>query len=94
MTVAQAGHDRGARAAFPAYLDSPNECQYQYFSDGEPSAEYFFCGVLRLYPHHPPSLRLARAMPLQFPGTPIGGSASDEVANLEALHKDVLTWKQ
>jgi hypothetical protein len=27
VTVARAGHDRGARVAFSAYLDSPNECQ-------------------------------------------------------------------
>jgi hypothetical protein len=89
MTVAWAGHDRGARAAFSAYLDSPNECQYKYFNNGGPSEEYFLFEVLRL---HPPSRRLARATPPQFPGLPTWGSANDEVADLESLHRDTRIW--
>jgi hypothetical protein len=93
VTVARAGHDRGARAAFSAYLDSPNECQYKYFNDGGPSVESFLCEVLRL---HPPSRRLARATPPQFPDFPTWGttSAGDEVADLEALHRDTHIWGQ
>jgi hypothetical protein len=91
VTVARAGHDRGARAAFSAYLDSPNECQYKYFNNGGPSVEYFLSEVLRL---HPPSRRLARATPPQFPGFLTWGSASDEVADLEALHRDTHIWGQ
>jgi hypothetical protein len=71
-------------AAFSAYFDSPNECQDKYFNDGGPRGENFLREVLRL---HPPSGRLARATPSQFPGFLTWGSASDEVADLEALHR-------
>jgi hypothetical protein len=93
VTVARAGHDRGAQAAFSAYLDSPNECQYKNFNNGGPSVEHFVCEVLRL---HPPSRRLARASHSspQFPGFPTWGSAGDEVADLEALHRDTHIWGQ
>ncbi|KAF8496898.1 hypothetical protein F5888DRAFT_1703516 [Russula emetica] len=92
VTVARAGHDRGARAVFSAYLgESPNECQYKYFNNGGPSVEYFLCEVLGL---HSPSRRLARATPPQFPDFPTWGSASDEVADLEALHRDKYIWGQ
>ena len=91
VTAALAGHDRGARAAFSAYLDSANECQYKNFNNGGPSVEHFLCEVLRL---HPPSRRLARATPPQFLGFPTWGSASDEVADLEALHRDTHIWGQ
>ena len=90
VTVARAGHDRGARAAFSAYLDSPNECQYKYSNDGGPSVEYFLWEVLRL---HPPSRRLARAIPPQFAGFPTWG-ASNGVGDLEALHRDTHIWGQ
>jgi hypothetical protein len=93
VTIARPGHDRGARAAFSTYLDSPNECRCKYFNNinGGPSVEYFLFEVLRL---HPPSRRLARATPPQFPGLPTWGSASDEVADLEALHRDTHIWGQ
>ena len=91
VTVARAAHDCRARAAFSAYLDSPNECQYKYSNDGGPSVEYFLCEVLRL---HPPSRRLARATPPRFPSLLSWGSATHEVADLEALHRDTHTWGQ
>jgi hypothetical protein len=92
VTVGRAGHDCGAQAAFSEYLDAPDERQYKYSNDGGPSVEYFICEVLRL---HPPSRRLARATPPQFPGFPTSwGSASDEVADLEALHRDTHIWGQ
>lgn len=91
VTVAQAGHDRGARAAFLSYLDSPNECQYKDFNNGGPSVEHFLWEVLRL---HPPSRRLARATSPQFPGFSTWGCARDEVADLEALHRDTQIWGQ
>jgi hypothetical protein len=89
VTVARAGHDRRARAAFSAYLNSPNECQYKRLNNGGPSVEYFLWEVLRL---HSPSRRLARARPPQFPGFPAWSSASDEVTDLEALHRDTHIW--
>jgi len=91
VTVARAGHDHGARAAFSAYIDSPTECQYKHFNNGGPSVEYFLCEVLRL---HPPSRRLSRATPPKFPGFPTWGRASDEAADLEALHRDTHIWGQ
>lgn len=91
VTVARAGHDRGAQAAFSAYLDSPNDFQYKYFDNGGPSVEYFLCEVLRL---HPPSRRLARATPPQFPGLLAWGTVSEEIADLEALHRDTHIWGQ
>lgn len=91
VTVARVGQSCEARAAFSAYLDSPNEFQYKYSDNGGPSVENIICEVLRL---HPPSRRLARATPPQFPSFPSWGSASDEVADLEALHRDAHIWGQ
>ncbi|KAF8464716.1 hypothetical protein DFH94DRAFT_618077, partial [Russula ochroleuca] len=88
VTVARAGRDRAARATFSAYLHSPVEWQYKRFDNGGPSVESFLCEVLRL---HPPSRRLARATP-QFAGFPIWTQATDDVADLEALHQDIGTW--
>jgi Cytochrome P450 len=89
VTVARAGRDRMARAAFSAYLNSPVE-QYKRFDNGGPSVEAFLCEVLRL---HPPSRRLARATP-QFTSFPRWTQAADDVADLEALHQDIDTWGQ
>lgn len=105
VAVARAAHDRGARAAFSAYLDSPLERQYKCFDDnddddgGRPSVEAFICEVLRL---HPPSRRLARARPPRFAAAaaaaagfflPLWTRALDvDIADLEALHRDVTIW--
>ncbi|KAH9069340.1 hypothetical protein EDB83DRAFT_2314379 [Lactarius deliciosus] len=82
VTVARAVHDRGACAAFAAFLESPREEQ--------PSVEAFICEVLRL---HPPSRRLARAAPSglgsQFS---LWAHATTHVANIEALHQDTEIW--
>jgi hypothetical protein len=91
VTVARAEHDRRAREAFSAYLNSPVECQYKHFDDGGLSVESFLCEVLRL---HPPSRRLARAIPPQFAGFPRWICATDDVADLEALHQDINIWGQ
>jgi len=94
VTVARAIHDRGACAAFSAYLESPPEDQFVRFEDArpqQPSVEAFICEVLRL---HPPSRRLARAAPsrlgvFQFP---LWTPATTHVANIEALHQDTAIW--
>ncbi|KAH8992192.1 cytochrome P450 [Lactarius akahatsu] len=90
VTVARAVHDRGACAAFSAFLESPREDQYVRFEDAQPSVEAFICEVLRL---HPPSRRLARAAPsglgFQFS---LWEHATTHVANIEALHQDTGIW--
>ncbi|KAH9032892.1 hypothetical protein EDB85DRAFT_1953580 [Lactarius pseudohatsudake] len=89
-SVARAVHDRGACAAFSAFLGSPLEDQFVRFEDAQPSVEAFICEVLRL---HPPSRRLARAAPsglgFQFP---LWAHATTHVANIEALHQDTEIW--
>ncbi|KAH8978500.1 cytochrome P450 [Lactarius hatsudake] len=89
-TVARAIHDRGACAAFSAFLDSPREDQFVRFEDAQPSVEAFICEVLRL---HPPSRRIARAAP-SGPGSQVSLWAHDttHVANIEALHQDTEIW--
>ena len=93
VTVARAIHDRGARVAFSAYLESPVEDQFVRFEDArpqQPSVEAFICEVLRL---HPPSRGIARAAPsrlgmFQYLWAP----ATTHVADIEALHQDTATW--
>ncbi|KAI9436218.1 cytochrome P450 [Lactarius indigo] len=93
VTVARAIHDRGACAAFSAFLESPLEDQFTRFEDGrpqQPSVEAFICEVLRL---HPPSGRLARAAPPRVGvfQLPLWAPAT-HVANIEALHQDTAIW--
>ena len=92
ITVARAIHDRGACAAFSAYLESPNQDQFVRFEDmrpQQPSVEAFICEVLRL---HPPSRGLARrAAPSRFQ-LPLWAPSTTHVADIEALHKDATIW--
>ncbi|KAH8977408.1 cytochrome P450 [Lactarius hatsudake] len=91
VTVARAIHDRGACAAFSAFLDSPREDQFARFEDArpqQPSVEAFICEVLRL---HPPSGRLARATPSRV-GVLLWAPVTTHVANIEALHQDTAIW--
>jgi hypothetical protein len=88
VTVARAIHDRGARAAFSAYLESPNQDQFARFEDArpqQPSVEAFICEVLRL---HPPSRGIARAAPSRLLWAPV----TTHVADIEALHQDTAIW--
>jgi hypothetical protein len=88
VTVARAIHDRGARAAFSAYLESPNQDQFVRFEDArlqQPSVEAFICEVLRL---HPPSRGIARAAPSRLLWAPV----TTHVADIEALHQDKSIW--
>ena len=94
VTVAHAIHDRGACAAFSAYLESPNQDQFVRFEDArpqQPSVEAFISEVLRL---HPPSRGLARAAaPVRwFKFLSWAQPAMTHVADIEALHKDAAIW--
>jgi hypothetical protein len=87
VTVARATNDRGARAAFSAYLESPTQDQFTRFEDArpqQPSVEAFISEVLRL---HPPSRGLARAVPSR-----LWAPSVTHVADIEALHKDTAIW--
>ena len=94
VTVARAIDDRGARAAFSAYLETPSQDQFVGFEDPQrqqPSVEAFMSEVLRL---HPPSRSLARAAPsrlgvFQFP--PWVPDTS-HIADIGALHQDTGIW--
>ncbi|KAH9017650.1 hypothetical protein EDB84DRAFT_1442692 [Lactarius hengduanensis] len=90
VTVARAIHDRGACAAFSAFLESPFEDQFVRFENEQPqqpSVEAFICEVLRL---HPPSGRLARAAPSR--AGVLWAPVTTHVANIEALHQDTAIW--
>jgi hypothetical protein len=87
ITVARAINDRGACAAFSAYLDSPTQDKFTRFEDTrpqQPSVEAFINEVLRL---HPPSKGLARAAPSR-----LWEPSVTHVADIEALHKDTSIW--
>ncbi|KAF8259128.1 cytochrome P450, partial [Lactarius quietus] len=91
VAVARAIHDRGACAAFSAYLESPSQDQFTRFEDArpqQPSVEAFINEVLRL---HPPSRGLARAAPSRFQ-FPLWAPATTHVADIEELHKDAEIW--
>ncbi|KAH9053751.1 hypothetical protein EDB87DRAFT_166743 [Lactarius vividus] len=91
---ARAIYNRGARAAFSAFLESPREDQFVRFEDAQPqqpSVEAFICEVLRL---HPPSGRLARAAPSRV-GVfhfPLWAPVTTHVTNIEVLHQDTAIW--
>ena len=92
VAVARAIHDRGACAAFSAYLESPNQEQFVRFEDAQPSVEAFISEVLRL---HPPSRRLARAVPSRRLGVfkfPLWAPSATHVVDIEALHMDTAIW--
>ena len=94
VTVARAIHDRGARAAFSSYLETPSQAQFVRFEDAlpqQPSVEAFISEVLRL---HPPSRGIARAAPARFGvfQLPLWAPATTHVADIEALHQDTATW--
>ncbi|KAH9059240.1 hypothetical protein EDB87DRAFT_1563378, partial [Lactarius vividus] len=94
ITVARAIYNRGARAVFSAFLESPCEDQFARFKDAQsqqPNVEAFICEVLRL---HPPSGRLARAAPSRV-GVfhfPLWAPVTTHVANIEVLHQDTEIW--
>jgi hypothetical protein len=94
VTVARAIHDRGACAAFSAYLESPNQDQFVRFEDArpqQPSVEAFISEVLRL---RPPSRGLARAAApsRRFQFLSWAQPAATHVADIEALHTDAAIW--
>jgi hypothetical protein len=84
VTVARAGHDCGARAAFPARTN------IETVEDREWSISYvtYWTSI-----HRADDWR-GQQHPLNTPAFKHGGSANEEVADLEALHRDKHTWEQ